>query len=180
MFLDCWLTTAVTASHSECQYHAGMKDPFYFSDGGRFLLLLLFDCSTSHDGCAARTSVRRPQTDCRMLLGVRSLLVDETLTSVKVPPAIPTTFCETLLLYSYVAGGDVHNPPFFFPPAKLDEGKIFISGGRVHFFPRLQIVLSKLLMLQFNNTAAVKTFPVVSHLFCIWCVKVLKRIKINL
>lgn len=101
--------------HSECQYHAGMKDPFYISEGGRFLhFFTFFDCSISRDSCAAHTSVHRPQTDCRMLLGVRSLPANKALTSVKVPPAIPTTFCETLLLYSYVAGGAVHNPPFLF------------------------------------------------------------------
>lgn len=66
---------------------------------------------------------------------------------------------------------------FLFFPAKHDEGKIFITGERVHF-SRLQIVLSKLLMLQFNITAAVKTFPIVSHLFCTWCVKALNGLTI--
>lgn len=149
-------------------------------DEGPFLFFRwrseLFDCSTSDDSCAARTSVRRPQTDCRMLLRVRSLPVDEARTSVKVPPAIPTTSCETLLLYSYVAGGAVHSPPYFGFPAKHDEGKIFITGGRVHF-SRLQIVLSKLLVLQFDNMAALKTFPIVSHLFRTWCVKALNGLR---
>lgn len=156
------LLTGHNYCHSECQYTAGMKDPFYFSDGGWFffLILIFFLLFNQSRWLCSDTSVRRPQTDCRMLLGVRSLPVDEALTSVKVPPVIPTTSCETLF-YSYVAGGAVDDPPFFF----------------LFFLQSMMRARSSSLMLQFNNMAAVKTLPIVSHLFCTWCVKALNGLR---
>lgn len=72
----CELLTGQNYFHTECEHHAAIEPPFYFSDPGWFFqsVALQTNASTRHDGCAEQTPLPSQTTTTSTLMAAKLII----------------------------------------------------------------------------------------------------------